>query len=60
VSVAIDEDDVTVLQGDVREQIATLPRQSVDCIVTSPPYYNLRDYGVRRIGPPTLSFEASR
>lgn len=45
-SAAIDEQDVTVLQGDVREQLATLPEQSVDCIVTSPPYYGLRDYGV--------------
>jgi DNA modification methylase len=24
-----------------------MPRESVDCIVTSPPYYGLRDYGVR-------------
>lgn len=31
--------------GDVREVLTTLPDNSVDCIVTSPPYYGLRDYG---------------
>lgn len=41
----ISEHDVTVLLGDVREQLATLPGESVNCIVTSPPYFGLRDYG---------------
>ena len=36
---------VTVHQGDCRAVLATLPAQSVQCIVTSPPYYGLRDYG---------------
>lgn len=44
--IAIDEHDVTVLHGDVREQLATLPDGSVNCVATSPPYYGLRDYGV--------------
>ena len=35
-----------VLQGDVREKLAELPEKSVQCVVTSPPYWNLRDYGV--------------
>src|SRR3990167_1745630 len=35
-----------VLVGDVREQLATLPDESVHCVVTSPPYFGLRDYGV--------------
>ena len=35
-----------ILTGDVIEQLATLPAQSVHCAVTSPPYYGLRDYGV--------------
>lgn len=26
--------------------LATLPTESVDCVVTSPPYWGLRDYGV--------------
>lgn len=44
-SVAIQEHDVTVLLGDVRDQLATLPDESVNCVVTSPPYYGLRAYG---------------
>ncbi len=36
----------TILVGDCREQLATLPAQSVHCVVTSPPYWGLRDYGV--------------
>lgn len=35
-----------VLVGDAREQVRRLPTASVDCCVTSPPYYQLRDYGV--------------
>jgi DNA modification methylase len=35
-----------VLVGDVREMLATLPDCSVQCVVTSPPYWGLRDYGV--------------
>lgn len=34
------------LCGDVRDQLATLPAASVDCCITSPPYFGLRDYGV--------------
>lgn len=34
----------TILNGDVRNEIQRLPDQSVDCVVTSPPYWNLRDY----------------
>lgn len=37
---------VTVYQGDVRDCLAELPDESVDCCVTSPPYWGLRDYGV--------------
>lgn len=36
----------TILQGDSRELIKTLPDESVDCVITSPPYLWLRDYGV--------------
>lgn len=38
--------NVRVLQGDCREVLRTLPDASVQCCVTSPPYYGLRDYGV--------------
>jgi DNA modification methylase len=37
---------VTVLQGDCRDVLKTLPDESVHCVVTSPPYWGLRDYGV--------------
>lgn len=41
------QDDQTVLHhGDAATVLATLPDDSVDCIVTSPPYFGLRDYGV--------------
>jgi DNA modification methylase len=39
------DEQVTLLIGDALEQLRTLPDGSVDCIVTSPPYYGLRDYG---------------
>jgi DNA modification methylase len=32
--------------GDCREVLKTLPAQSVQCCITSPPYFGLRDYGV--------------
>ena len=37
---------VRILEGDCRDVLATLPADSVQCVVTSPPYYGLRDYGV--------------
>lgn len=36
----------TVYLGDAVEVVKTLPDESVNCVVTSPPYYGLRDYGV--------------
>lgn len=36
---------VTILNGDCREVLKTLPHESVQCCVTSPPYWGLRDYG---------------
>jgi DNA modification methylase len=37
---------VTILNGDCREVLLTLPDNHFDCVVTSPPYWGLRDYGV--------------
>jgi DNA modification methylase len=34
-----------ILIGDVRERLKELPDQSINCCVTSPPYWGLRDYG---------------
>lgn len=39
---------VTIMLGDVREQLRLLPADSFDCVVTSPPYWGLRDYGTGR------------
>jgi DNA modification methylase/transcriptional regulator with XRE-family HTH domain len=41
---------VRILVGDAREVLAMLPAESVHCVVTSPPYWGLRDYGL----PPTV------
>jgi DNA modification methylase len=35
-----------ILQGDARQVLRGLPDASVQCVVTSPPYYKQRDYGV--------------
>ena len=37
---------VRVLEGDCRAVLAGLPDASVQCVVTSPPYWGLRDYGM--------------
>jgi DNA modification methylase len=37
---------ITLLLGDVRAKLAEIDSDSVDCCVTSPPYWGLRDYGV--------------
>ena len=39
------DESVTLHLGDALEVARTLPDESVDCIVTSPPYFGLRDYG---------------
>lgn len=46
---------VTILLGDVREQLKTLGDGSVHCVVTSPPYFGLRDYGM----PGQIGLEAT-
>lgn len=37
---------VSIINGDCRDVLKTLPDESVHCVVTSPPYFGLRDYGV--------------
>lgn len=44
-----------VLIGDALVQLAGLPSASVDCVITSPPYFLLRDYG----RPGQLGLEAT-
>src|SRR3990167_10379515 len=33
-----------ILQGDVSERIKEIPNNSIDCVITSPPYFGLRAY----------------
>lgn len=40
------DESVTLWHGDALDVLRTLPAGSVDCCVTSPPYFGLRDYGV--------------
>lgn len=35
-----------IIEGDVHLGLARLPSESVQCVVTSPPYWGLRDYGI--------------
>src|SRR3569623_1093434 len=36
---------VRIINGDCRLELAALPDCSVDCCISSPPYFGLRDYG---------------
>lgn len=36
-----------IIFGDAMQKLKTIPNEYVDCCVTSPPYYMLRDYGVK-------------
>ena len=38
------DDAVTLHHGDALEVLRSLPDASVDCCVTSPPYFGLRSY----------------
>jgi len=40
-----DEGHVQLYTGDARQTLAEFPPGSVDCVVTSPPYWRKRDYG---------------
>jgi DNA modification methylase len=39
------DDWLTVMLGDCRQVMAQMEPESVHCVVTSPPYWGLRDYG---------------
>lgn len=39
------DDHVTLWNGDALDVLTEMPDGSVDCCVTSPPYFGLRDYG---------------
>ena len=44
-----------VLECDVKTALSQLPSDSVQCVVTSPPYWGLRDYGI----PGQIGLESS-
>src|SRR5712692_10514899 len=44
--IAYSEARTVILHGEVRASLQTLPANSVDCVITSPPYWGLRDYGL--------------
>lgn len=49
-----EKNPLLVLHGDVREIVNDLPDNSVQCVVTSPPYWGVRDYGTEgQIGAET-------
>ena len=48
---------VRILVGDCVDLLSTLPDESVHCVVTSPPYWGLRDYGVEGAIGLELTFE---
>ena len=37
---------IVTLNGDTREMVRQLPDDTFQCVVTSPPYWGVRDYGV--------------
>src|SRR5262245_25501372 len=41
-------DGYVLLCGDAVEKLRQIPDESVQCVVTSPPYYNLREYGTAK------------
>jgi len=42
----IDEIKNTIICGDCLKVLKTFPDENIDCVITSPPYWGLRDYGV--------------
>jgi DNA modification methylase len=47
---------VRILQGDCRELMAAMAPASVHAIVTSPPYWGLRDYGTAPLSWPAITY----
>jgi len=50
--------EIEIIEGDVITGLATIPSGSVHCVVTSPPYYGLRNY--LQAGDPLKRFEMGR
>jgi len=39
-------ENIKLYQGDCLEVMKSFPDESIDCVITSPPYWALRDYGI--------------
>ena len=55
----------SIVQGDCLEVMRQMPDKWVNCIITSPPYWGLRDYGIEPLiwdGDPECehSFDSKR
>lgn len=42
----INLDDSIIMEGDAINALRLIPSNSIQCVVTSPPYWGLRDYGI--------------
>ena len=53
---------INFLQGDVFDKLKELDNNSIDCVVTSPPYWGLRDYGTAQWqgGDPNCDHQTKR
>lgn len=52
------EDVLQIIHNDALSALKELPDESVQCVVTSPPYFGLRDYGVEpRVWDETVECE---
>lgn len=47
---------VTIINDCAYAALKTLPSSSVDCIITSPPYWGLRDYGIAPTDWPACAY----
>ena len=52
----IDKPSISILHGDVVLRLRNIPDRSVHCVVTSPPYFKLRNYGLRPTEWPEVEF----
>lgn len=46
-----------IIVGDALRELRRLPDESVQCVVTSPPYYALRDYGIEPTKWPAVRYQ---
>lgn len=51
------DSDLTIIHGDTTDVLETIAPRSVQCVVTSPPYYGLRDYGIPPTAWPEISYQ---